>query len=78
MIKAAGKNQKQGYYGANWKYEITVFSTTVTEKDTVDLHTDLHKIKVKNLDDFYAAYYSLIVCFSGKYFPKPIEPSSKS
>ena len=43
----------------------------------VDLHTDMLKIKVKNLDDFYATYYSLIVRFIGKYFPKLSEHSSK-
>ena len=32
---------------------------------------------MKNLDDFYATYYSLIVRFSGKYFLKLSEPSSK-
>ena len=48
-------------------------STTVTEKDSVDLNNVLPKIKVKNLDDFY---YSLIVRFSGKYFPKLRESSS--
>ena len=41
------------------------------------LYTDLPKIKVKNLDDFYATYYSFIVRFSGKHFPKLSEPSSK-
>ena len=56
VIKAARKIQK-GYYPANLKDEITLFSTTVTEKDTVDLHTDLPKTKVKNLDDFYATHY---------------------
>ena len=61
MIKAAEKIQKQDYYPANLKDEIHVFSTTVTEKDTFDLHTDLPKIKVKNLDGFYATYYSIIV-----------------
>ena len=71
MIKAAEK------IPANFKDEITVFSTTVTEKDKVDLHTDVPKIKMKNLGDFYAAYYSLIVCFSGKYFPKLSDYSSK-
>ena len=50
--------------------------TNVTEKDTVDLHTDLPKIQVKNLDGFYATYYSLIVRFSCKYFAKLSEPSS--
>ena len=40
-------------------------------------HIDLPKIKVKNLDDFYATYYSLIVHFSVKYFPKLSELSSK-
>ena len=69
MIKAAKKIQK-GYYPADLKDEITVLSTTVTEKDTVDLHTDLSNIKVENLDDFYATYYSFIVCLSGKIFSK--------
>ena len=41
------------------------------------LHTDLPKIKVKNLDDFYAAYYSFTGCFSAKYFSKLSELSSK-
>ena len=77
IVKAAKKFQKQGYYSAKLKHEITVFSTTVHEKDSVDLHTDLPKIKVKNLDDFYATYNTLIVCFCGKYFPKLSEPSSK-
>ena len=45
VIKGAEKIQKQGYYPANLKDEITVFSTTITEKGTVDLHTDLPKIK---------------------------------
>ena len=36
MIKAAEKTQKQGYYPTNVKDEITVFTTTVTDKDTVD------------------------------------------
>ena len=71
------KNQKQGYYPANLKDEITVFSTTVTEKDTVDLYTGLPKIKVKNFDEFYATIYSLIVSFSGRCFPKLSELSSK-
>ena len=35
------------------------------------------KIKVKGLDDFYATYYSFIVRFSGKYFTKLSELSSK-
>ena len=52
-------------------------SVTVSEKSTVDLHNDLPKIKVKYLDDFCAAYYSLIIRFSGKYFLKLNEPSSK-
>ena len=52
-------------------------SITVSEKSTVDLRNDLPKIKVKDLDDFYAAYCSLNVRFSGKYFPKLNEPSSK-
>ena len=34
-------------------------------------------MKVKNLDEFYAAYYRLIVCFRSKYFSKLSEPSSK-
>ena len=51
--------------------------TAVKEKGTFNFHTDLPKIKVKNLDDFYATYYSLIVCFSGKYFLKLSQPSSK-
>ena len=41
------------------------------------MHTDLPKIKVKNLYDFYAVNYSFIVRFSGKYFPKLSELSSK-
>ena len=36
MNKAAEKTQKQSYYPTNVKDEITVFSTTVTDKDTVD------------------------------------------
>ena len=32
---------------------------------------------MKNLDDFYATYYSFIVRFSRKYFPKLSELSSK-
>ena len=35
------------------------------------------KIKVKILDDFYATYYSFIFRFSGKYFPKLSDFSSK-
>ena len=35
------------------------------------------KIKVKNLDDFYATYSSLIVRFSGKNFPKLSKSLSK-
>ena len=41
------------------------------------MHTDLPKIKVKNLYDFYTVNYSFIVRFSGKYFPKLSELSSK-
>ena len=41
------------------------------------MHTELPKIKVKSLDDFYETYYSFIVRFSGKYFPKLSEHSSK-
>ena len=36
VIKAAEKIQKQGYYPANLKDEIIVFSTTLTEKEAVD------------------------------------------
>ena len=74
VIKGTDKIQKQGYYPANLKDEVTVFSTTVKEKNKVHLHTDLPKIKVKKLDDFHATYYSLIVRFSGKYFPKLSNP----
>ena len=77
MLKAAEKIQKQGYCQANIKDEIKVISTTVIGKGTVDLHTDLPTIKLKNLGYFYATYYSLIVRFSGKYFPKLSKPSSK-
>ena len=77
MLKTAEKIQKQGYCQANIKDEITAISITVIGKGTVDLHTDLPKIKLKNLGYFYATYYSLIFHFSGKYFPKLSKPSSK-
>ena len=77
MIKATEKIQKQSYYLTNPKDEITVFYAAVTEKEMVDLQVDLPKINVKNLYDFFATYYNLIIHFSDKYFLKLSEPSSK-
>ena len=41
------------------KEEIAVFSTTLSEKDHFNLHTDLAKMKVMNIDNFYENYYKL-------------------
>ena len=49
VIRAAEKIQKQGYYSTNLKDELTVFSITVTEKDTVDYTLTCPRLKWKTL-----------------------------
>ena len=55
---------------------MAVFSTALAGKDHFNLHTDLVKKKVKNIDNFYETYHKLhcvesvrISSFSGSYFP---------
>ena len=40
-----------------------VFYETLKEKDNANLHIDLPKMKMKNLDNIYATYYNLIARF---------------
>ena len=49
MIRTAEKIQKQGYCPTNLKDEITAFSTTVTEKYTVDYTMICPRLKLKAL-----------------------------
>ena len=45
-----------------------VFYETLKEKDNANLHIDLPKMKMKNLDNIYATYYNLIARFGGNCF----------
>ena len=56
--------------------EMPIFYETPKEKDNANLHIDLPKMKMKNLDNIYATYYNLIARFgvtvSNLYFASKI------